>query len=162
MKSSQITRATVTAATALIGIGLRVLVSFGAVSPLLFALNGYPLPNELQSAREILLDGNGFQVGRIDAGSNSTQVVELKTFRNWPNKQLIGNTVSHLGRSLASNTELTVGIFKAPEPEPAAGIGLRGNLFHESLKSVASGSSHGQSLPFAAACVMTGKYGYSA
>ncbi len=73
-----------------------------------------------QTSQRVLAWGDWFQVGWVDAGRNSTQVVNNQTVWDWPDEQLVGDAMSHQqpGDSWLSNVAVPSAV-GGPFPYPA-------------------------------------------
>jgi hypothetical protein len=96
-------------------------------------------------APQILLQGNRFEVRRIDAAADSAQMVNLQSFRDRTDQQFVAESVGFesAGTQVLSIEESSVAAdVESARPEPASGGRFRRYALPELLFSVTLGSSH--------------------
>ncbi len=101
------------------------------------------------SAPQILLEGDGFKVGRIHAAPDPAQVINLESRRDWAAKQFVRQPVSfYLGRSVPApvmDYAVTADINSA-SPQPAARIRFGDVITHQLCDLIDARASHQQSI----------------
>jgi hypothetical protein len=101
----------------------------------------------------------------VHAAANTAQVVDMQAFWDAAAKQLVSNPVRVLHDPAKAKSAIPLAV-QAARPQPASGVGLRGNELHKSFVHAApltpntleqlgqlNRSSSGIAQPFAFACV---------
>ena len=102
-------------------------MSVGTMSPAGQVLSGIP-------ARHVDCARDGLQVSRIDATTDTAQVVKVESFRNRPAQQLVRESVSGLYFAPVSNP--TVPKTNSSHPNPTAGLGDLLNVCEQVIMGV--------------------------